>query len=586
MTVVTDITGNDGPFFYSVLAQRPTAVDFLAVGNFTHPSVRNLILAKSSFLEIREITAQGLLPYYEVPIYGKIAAIFLFRPDNFQKDLLFIITERYDFCVLKYSSSTKELITVSSGSAQDCVGYPADCGVLAAVDPFCRMICLHIYNGVLKILPTNASTGQLSEAYNVRLDVPNVLDIKFSYASTKPTIIVLYRDFLGRTNVATYEVDVREKDLTPGPWEHSDVEDGAAILIPVPPPLKGCLILGEQLITHHKDRQGRFNSAAVNSTYMKCYCQVDADGHRYLLSDYLGRMYVVKLFENEIKVELLGKTSSPSAISYLDNGYVYVGSKMGDSWLVKLENKRNEHNSFLTIVAKEGNLGPIVDFCALDYDGLGQDQIVTCSGGDADGSLKIMLNSLGVHHMAALRLDGLTDLWAIKRQSALYDDLLCLNFTSRTAILSITGEFEELSPESVPGFLCTVTSLYCGAIVGNRMLQVTERSARVIGPQFELIREWTPEDESRITKVACNGRELVLVLGRRLVHLNLETWQSKSADCEHEVACVSVRAVSEGDTCLEYCAVGLWEEACVVVYKLPELSVLTKRSIGGGPLFL
>jgi hypothetical protein len=75
---------------------------------------------------------------------------------------------------------------------------------------------------------------------------------------------------------------------------------------------------------------------------------------------------------------------------------------------------------------------------------------------------------------------------------------------------------------------------------------VTERSARVIGPQFELIREWTPEDgrtvlfitpapcvsilstvESRITKVACNGRELVLVLGRRLVHLNLETWQSK-----------------------------------------------------------
>ncbi|KAJ3615736.1 hypothetical protein Zmor_012342 [Zophobas morio] len=388
---------------------------------------------------------------------------------------------------------------------------------------------------------------------------------------------------------------------------------------------------------------------------MKCYCQVDADGHRYLLSDYLGsfflslcsfmsffskgRMYVVKLFENEIKVELLGKTSSPSAISYLDNGYVYVGSKMGDSWLVKLENKRStltscaftnmlryipfgldEHNSFLTIVAKEGNLGPIVDFCALDYDGLGQDQIVTCSGGDADGSLKIMLNSLGVHHMAALRLDGLTglnsttgdlhslllspsgstDLWAIKRQSALYDDLLCLNFTSRTAILSITGEFEELSPESVPGFLCTVTSLYCGAIVGNRMLQVTERSARVIGPQFELIREWTPEDgrtvlfitpapcvsilstvESRITKVACNGRELVLVLGRRLVHLNLETWQSKSADCEHEVACVSVRAVSEGDTCLEYCAVGLWEEACVVVYKLPELSVLTKRSIGG-----
>lgn len=37
-----------------------------------------------------------------------------------------------------------------------------------------------------------------------------------------------------------------------------------------------------------------------------------------------------------LKLELLGETSIPSTISYLDNGYVYVGSSFGDSQVYKL----------------------------------------------------------------------------------------------------------------------------------------------------------------------------------------------------------------------------------------------------------
>ena len=44
-----------------------------------------------------------------------------------------------------------------------------------------------------------------------------------------------------------------------------------------------------------------------------------------------------------LKLEALGTTSVASALAYLDNGVVYVGSSSGDSQLVRLhENKDSQ----------------------------------------------------------------------------------------------------------------------------------------------------------------------------------------------------------------------------------------------------
>lgn len=37
-----------------------------------------------------------------------------------------------------------------------------------------------------------------------------------------------------------------------------------------------------------------------------------------------------------LKVQPLGRTSVPSVLSYLDSGVVYVGSRQGDSQLIRL----------------------------------------------------------------------------------------------------------------------------------------------------------------------------------------------------------------------------------------------------------
>ena len=66
---------------------------------------------------------------------------------------------------------------------------------------------------------------------------------------------------------------------------------------------------------------------------------------RYLLGDMAGRLFMLLLQKEEkmeggsvvkdLRLELLGETAIADSMTYLDNGYVYVGSRMGDSQLIR-----------------------------------------------------------------------------------------------------------------------------------------------------------------------------------------------------------------------------------------------------------
>ena len=65
---------------------------------------------------------------HDVGLYGRIATMQLYRPQNEQKDLLFISTERYQFCVLAYDETEGELVTRAQGDVRDRIGRPTDNG--------------------------------------------------------------------------------------------------------------------------------------------------------------------------------------------------------------------------------------------------------------------------------------------------------------------------------------------------------------------------------------------------------------------------------------------------------------------------
>ena len=48
------------------------------------------------------------------------------------------------------------------------MGRPADNGIIGHVDPQCRLICLHIYSGLLKIIPIDSHGKLDSKAFNIR----------------------------------------------------------------------------------------------------------------------------------------------------------------------------------------------------------------------------------------------------------------------------------------------------------------------------------------------------------------------------------------------------------------------------------
>ncbi|KNB43544.1 DNA damage-binding protein 1-like protein [Blastocystis sp. subtype 4] len=60
---------------YIVSVQQPSTVTHCIKGHFLSPSSLDVIVAKVSKLELYSVSESGLSPVYEVPIYGRIAAL-------------------------------------------------------------------------------------------------------------------------------------------------------------------------------------------------------------------------------------------------------------------------------------------------------------------------------------------------------------------------------------------------------------------------------------------------------------------------------------------------------------------------------
>ncbi|XP_022637617.1 DNA damage-binding protein 1a isoform X7 [Vigna radiata var. radiata] len=172
----------------------------------------------------------------------------------------------------------------------------------------------------VQVIPFD-NNGQLKEAFNIRLEEPEVLDIKFLYGCSKPTIVVLY------------QVVLEDKDFVEGPWSRNNLDNGPDLLIPVPPPpLCGVLIVGEETIVYCS--ANAFQTTQIDPSITKAYGRVDPDGSRYLLGDHMGLLSLLVIIHTnekvtELKIMPLGETSLASTISYLHRGFEYIVSSFG-----------------------------------------------------------------------------------------------------------------------------------------------------------------------------------------------------------------------------------------------------------------
>lgn len=579
---------------YVVTAHKPTAVNACVTGNFTSLNDLNLIIAKNTRMEIYAVTPEGLRPIKEIGVYGRIAVLELFRPPGERKDLLFVLTARYNAMILECEQDGEqiEIITRAHGNVQDRIGRPAETGIIGIIDPLCRVIGLRLYDGLFKVIPLDRDNREL-KAFNIRLEEMTVIDVQFLHGCTTPTIILVHQDTHGR-HVKTYEISLRDKEFQTGPWRQDNVETEANVIIAVPDPFSGALIIGQESITYHKgDHFLAIAPPIIKQSTITCYGKVDNNGSRYLLGDMAGRLFMLLLEKEEkmdgsvlvkdLKVELLGETALAECLTYLDNGVVYVGSRLGDSQLIKLNVDPDTNGSYVQTMETFTNLGPIVDMCVVDLERQGQGQLVTCSGAYKEGSLRIIRNGIGIHEHATIDLPGIKGIWPLRVNSDTNDNMLVLSFVGQTRVLMLTGE--EVEETEVLGFHAEQQTFFCGNVAFSQLLQITASGVRLVSCESKkMLHEWQPSTAKNISVASCNSHQVVCAVGRELYYLEVQAGQviqASNTTMEHEVACLDITPLKDGQDQAHLCAVGLWTDISARILQLPDFKSLHTEMLGG-----
>ncbi|CAH2046047.1 unnamed protein product, partial [Iphiclides podalirius] len=585
-------------YHYVVTAQKPTAVTACVTGNFTSPTDLNLLVAKVSRLEMYLVTPEGLRPMKEVGLYGKVAKMKLFRPPYEKKDLVFILTARYNAMILEWRTGPNgdlEVVTRAHGNVADRIGKPSENGILAVIDPQARVIGLRLYDGLFKIIPLDKDSTELKAA-SLRLEELNVYDLEFLHGCSNPTLILIHQDLNGR-HIKTHEINAKDKEFMKIPWKQDNVETEASILIPVPSPLGGAIVIGQESIVYH-DGQSYVAVAPsqIKLTPINCYCRVDGKGLRYLLGDVAGRLFMLMLELQEkmdgtqavkdLKVELLGEIPIPECMTYLDNGVVFIGSRLGDSALVRLSATRDESSQYVQPMESFTSLAPIVDMCLVDLERQGQNQLITCSGAFKMGSLRIIRNGIGIQEQASIDLPGIKGMWPLTlAQDSPYHDTLVLAFVGQTRVLTLNGE--EVEETEIKGFLSDRQTFYTGNVCHDQLIQVTDEGVRLVGRGgggagggWALAAQWRVGGARGLSVVACSGARVVAAAGPRLYLLAVADARLDllaEVCMEEEVACLDLGP--GGDEAL--LGVGLWTDISVRVLRLPDLRELHAEKLSG-----
>eukprot|EP00210_Caulerpa_lentillifera_P005156 g4928.t1 len=586
---------------YVVTAQRPTAVTHSVVGHITGHWNIDLIIgyvfpilplipsfSKSTSIELYTLRKGGLQPVVDTPVNGRIAAVQLFRPASSQCDYVLLLTERYDICTLRFDSSSSEWRTISTGCLQQNVGQEARNGPFAIIDPQSRICGFHLYSSVFRLM--NIEDGKLTNAFSVRMEELNILHTCFlpseHFDTHKPVLALLYEDTRYARHLKTYLVDMDQQELEEGPWMQYSMLNVAEVMIPILP-FGGLILLGESMISYLSNVKSPMH-ISVHETSFESYGMIDSN--RYLLSDHLGRLYILLLITSnnlvtEINCRRIGEASPASTISYLDSGTFFIGSSSGDSQLIKLVSDSSMQSSPVKVLNTFTNLGPIIDFCVVDLERQGQCQVVTCSGAFMQGSLRIIRNGIGITDQATIELHGVKGLWSLKR--SLEDPLdvyLMISFVNETRGLAfLSNNAEELTDAQINGFEHEKQTLHCANLIHNAILQVTVGEIRAIFNQgLNGVHKWTPsEDKSIIMATSSPSQVLLACDSGELVYFIISPNQLTEEWVFHvqeEISCLDITPVDGDRFNAKFAVVGTWEMNLLLV-DLRSRSILKKMMI-------
>jgi len=567
--------------FYVCNAHHSTSVKVAAKGRWTTKTLYNLVIAKGSSLEVCQAVPDGLEPIRAVPFYGTIAALVFFRPISCVTDHLFLLLERLSFAVLRVDPRNQELCTISFGNLFDPNEQIAERGPFLIADPYNRVLIAHIYTGSLQVMNINPNGTLNTRIFKIMLYDRNIFDIGFFHTDKcpeNPQIGLIHQRREGKL-LKTYSLGFQKYCLQDGPMPEMVLNSSASILIPMRPPLGGAVLVvsTENLIFKTAKHTVQYEFSEHRN--ISAWCHVE-DTTRLLLGDTLGRLWVVTFVVPDpnnlsppiINMIMLGNTSIPNSLVYLDNGILYVGSQSGDSQIVRLLPEKKPDTLFLEVIEKYENLGPITDLITLKN----SEQtcnIVCTSGSKVDTSLRVARNGIGFAVQFRIPLSGVCNMWSLKTTDApLVDRYLVLGTATGIRILEIKGN--DMTEQTIPGLVLDVPTLWLSNTLQGVVVQVTEQEVRLFDIKAaRTIGKWTCQGSHRIQVVACWEVQVVLgCSGGMIVYLEIK-FDGGIAKLEEKAYKDLGSDATAISICGSYIAVSLWRKG-TVLFQLPWLEIL------------
>ena len=614
---------------YLAPIHRPSSVRHALKLSFLGPDSDDLLVAKANRLEIYSPNPQDptqLSLQHTKTLYGKVTLLQKLRPAKSETDHVFIGTDRWHYFTLSWDRETNDLKTerswhdVAEKSARD-----SQTGDRVHIDPSVRFMALECFEGVVNILPiahagkgkrkaADHEIGELGDPIPVRIPELFVKSSCFLHRRSpggakqpSPEMALLWED----TSSQRMRLKFRELEYTPslrpqeepgsaelekGKEASGEVEMGSSHLIPLPPPMYGCLVIGETSISYVEEWDERKiidQQPLQEATVWVAWCAVDEQ--RYVLADDYGRLYLLFVQQNAAgeymghQIDLLGETSRANVLVYLDGGRIFVGSHQGDSQVIQI----SERN--LEVVQTFPNIAPILDFTVMDMGNRsadapvnefssGQARIVTGSGAFKDGSLRSVRSGVGLENLGSIGDMGapVTALFSMRSSSkAALDDTLVVSFVGSTRVFhfSADGEVEEM--ESFRAFDLGDSTLFAASIPDGRAVQVT--SSTVILEDADggmALDTWKAPAGTSITDVAVEGAGVLVSLGgAALVVLDLsgdsiKQHSRREFDSSEQVSCIAI-----APTLPNACIAGFWKDSKVSVLALDTLQPIATEIV-------
>ncbi|KAF1745402.1 hypothetical protein MXB_5715 [Myxobolus squamalis] len=269
-------------------------------------------------------------------------------------------------------------------------------------------------------------------------------------------------------------------ELKDGPYGLPCIEEGSTIVLATNS-MEGAIIIGKQtvILVGNGECVSVSPPALVGEEPIQIACQIGRKkASTYLLGDCQGNLYILSVLKG-IKVTRIGSMTFASSMTYLDNGVVFIGSCVSDSQLIQL-NKKPVDNAYFTVLETYANIGPIIDMELFDAKSQDWPRMITCSGCDKWGSLRVLTNGIEIDEICALPFSRFKSAFPLKLSmncNGKDDSLMFSNFEQSVILEQQDNGFALCKAEC---FIRDASTLYVGNVVYDQVLQISKKEIRLI----------------------------------------------------------------------------------------------------------